>query len=121
MTKRELHQSDESYKKTIVELKRRSDSGVRIRYYDCEDTGAKNTECTVGLCDDSIQEMQDGIYRAKHHVCPHDGRYVSEHGQVIEQKEMRADGCFYHCHIFKKHRLRSAGERINAIHKRACQ
>ena len=99
---RPLEQSDASYIRTLETLNNRVQVGVPLKYYDCEDIGAKNTECTLGLCDDDIQASQDGVYRKKCHVCPHDKRAFTSDGKPVafDQKDMLS-GCFWHCHIFK--------------------
>lgn len=119
--KRELYQSDASYVKTLRELKRRLDNNTPLHFYDCEDIGNKNTECTLGLCDDSIERMQDGVYSGKGHTCPHDSRYVNKDGSLNSDAESSRDGCFYSCHIFKKRstKRQDVGNRIHAILERA--
>jgi hypothetical protein len=108
---RELYQSDASYHATIRELLRRVQASVKLEYYDCEDIGNKNTECTLGLCDGSIERMQDGVYTSKGHVCPHDRRYFTEEGELIPIEGGRdLSGCFYSCRIFK---TKTKGDRQN--------
>ena len=118
---RPLHQSDASYLKTLQELKRRLDKNVLLKFYDCEDYGAKSTECTLGLCDDSIQAMQDGVYTSGGHTCPHDSRYVNKDGTLCSTKTSDGSGCFYACHIFKKQSVKreDLAKRINATLQRA--
>jgi len=98
---RPLYQTDESYRRTLCELDRRVDAAVPLEYYDCEDIGAKNTECTLGLCHDSIKDMQDGMYRDKGHACPHDKRFFTAEGQPTGAAPGLPSGCFFHCHIFQ--------------------
>jgi hypothetical protein len=114
---RPLYQSDESYRRTLKELGRRVEAGVPLEYYDCEEIGAKNTECTLGLCDDGIQVSQDGVYRTKDHACPHDRRFFAADGQPTSASGDASIGCFYHCHIFKgnKRSRESAGQRVRAV------
>ncbi len=111
---RPLYQSDESYFKTLAELKRRIEAGVPLDYYDDTTPGDKNTECTWGLCDDKIQALQDGVYRRHYHVCPQDGRFFTETGernQVVPEE--LASGCFWKCLIFKG-RHGASKERIDS-------
>ena len=91
--------------------------GSRSNNYDCEDIGAKNTECTLGLCDDGIEASQDGVYRTKGHVCPHDRRFFAPDGQQISKTGDASHGCFYDCHIFQgnKRARELAGQRIRAV------
>src|ERR1700722_19606805 len=97
-----LEQSDDSYKATLQELERREQTGVPLKYYDSETIGAKNTECTLGLCDDVIQGSMDGVYRKKEHACPHDKRAFTAEGNFLPfDKYEMLSGCFYTCHIFK--------------------
>jgi|ERR1700733_15581824 hypothetical protein len=114
---RPLYQSDESYLRTIEELERRVDAGVRLEYYDCEQIGAKNTECTLGLCHDSIQDMQDGIYRDKGHACPHDERFFTAEGEPTGATPGLPSGCFFYCNIFEgsKKERGLAQQRIRAV------
>jgi hypothetical protein len=98
---RPLYQSDQSYRRTLKELKSRVEAGVKLEYYDCEEIGAENTECTLGLCDDRIKEMQDGIYRGKGHGCPHDERFFTVEGEPIATVPISPTGCFFYCNIFQ--------------------
>lgn len=75
-----LYQSDASHNATLRELKRRVAEGTQLSAYDDTTRGSKNTECTLGLCHDSIEDIRDGVYSRDHHHCPHDARYFSEAG-----------------------------------------
>jgi hypothetical protein len=112
-----LYQSDESYRRTLMELERRVNAGVRLEYYDSEQLGAKNTECTLGLCHDSIEAMQDGVYRDKGHACPHDERYFTADGKPTGAARQRPTGCFYYCNVFQgtKQERKLAQQRIRAV------
>lgn len=111
-----LYQSDASYNACLVELKRRVKEGVDLHAYDDTTRGSKNTECTLGLCDDSIEDARDGVYSRKHHHCPHDSRYFTRDGQptgVIPD----LNGCFHTCRVFHPRRYPGGSviERIKAI------
>jgi hypothetical protein len=110
-----LYQSDASYNRSLTELKNRVKEGVHLHAYDDNTRGSKNTECTLGLCDDSIEEAQDGVYSREHHHCPHDARYFTKAGEPTGTKP-DLNGCFHTCRVFK--RKLSGGsviERIKAI------
>lgn len=110
-----LYQSDASYNACLVELKRRVKEGVDLHAYDDTTRGSKNTECTLGLCDDSIEESQDGVYARKHHFCPHDARYFTKAGEPTGTRP-DLNGCFHTCRVFqRKHRGGSVIERIKAV------
>lgn len=118
MTKKRMRQSDNSYRNTLDELQRRVRDNVRLEFYDCTDYGAKNTECTLGLCDDTIQEMQDGVYREKHHICPHDARYFNANGERNNNETFELTGCFYSCMVFNPKNSNDRGlaqKRINTV------
>ena len=97
---RQLYQTDQSYLNSLHKIERRANNGTPLKFYDCEDIGNKNTECILGLCDDSIQRAQDGIYQAAHHHCPHDGAHFEVDG-TPKRSDCGSSGCFYRCHIFK--------------------
>lgn len=96
-----LYQSDASYNRSLQELKRRVSSGVALSAYDDNTRGSKNTECTLGLCDDKIEESQDGVYGRRHHHCPHDIRYFHRDGSPTGAKP-ELSGCFHTCRVFKR-------------------
>lgn len=111
-----LYQSDASHNRTLLELKRRVAEGVALTAYDDNTRGSKNTECSLGLCDDSIEDMRDGVYaRHEGHNCPHDARYFTKTGEPTRHgKDL--NGCFHTCRVFqRKHRGGSVIERINAV------
>lgn len=109
--RRPLYQSDTSYLNTLRELRRRVEAGMALSYYDSTMIGDKNTECTLGLCDDKIEAMQDGVYRESHHMCPHDLRYFDVNGERTGVVPRRSDGgCFHKCAVFR--RKGSAQDRI---------
>lgn len=112
-----LYQSDASHNATLLELKRRVATGVSLHAYDDTTRGSKNTECTLGLCDDSIEEMRDGVYaRHEGHNCPHDARYFTKDGEPTGKTGRDLNGCFWTCRVFqRKHRGGSVIERIKAI------
>lgn len=106
--KRELYQSYNSYRDTLATLKKRIVGGLALNYYDCEDIGNKNTECTLGLCDDSIEASQDGVYQTVGQICPHDSRYFNADGSLTNVTPEAPGGCFYTCHIFQHNRTKRA-------------
>lgn len=95
-----LYQSDASYNRALEELKRRVSSGLALSAYDDTTRGSKNTECTLGLCDDSIEGAQDGVYARGNHHCPHDSRYFGKDGRPTGNPP-ELNGCFHTCRIFK--------------------
>jgi|GEM_PF-3905359 len=111
-----LYQSDASHNVTLRELKRRAAAGVHLHAYDDITRGSKNTECTLGLCDDKIEAMRDGVYpQPEGHNCPHDARYFTKTGEPIHHGK-DPNGCFHTCRIFqRKYAGGSAVERIKAV------
>lgn len=114
-----LHAGDASYNAALETLKARAaNPDFPMRFYDDTTRGAKNTECTLGLCDDDIQEAADGVYfREGRHTCPHDARYFDGKGnrQPPAPGTNTLNGCFYTCRIFSpskvmKKRARSERE-----------
>jgi len=84
---------------------RLEDKTLKVGGDDCTIIGMKNTECNVGLCDDSLAEKSFSLfpdefperkslkYFQPHQKCPMDWRPAS--------KAFRS-GCFYTCRFFKK-------------------
>lgn len=99
---RPLRQSDESYRNTLRELRRRVEDGTPLSYYDSTMIGDKNTECTLGLCDNKLEAMQDGVYREDRHVCPHDMRYFDVYGARTGAAIEPVVGCFWTCAVFQR-------------------
>lgn len=99
-----LRAGDASYNAALETLKARAaDPNHSLSYFDDTRRGSKNTECTLGLCDDSIEESIDGVYfREARHTCPHDARYFDGQGTRITppQGTNTINGCFYTCRIF---------------------
>lgn len=109
------YQSDASHNRTLTELKRRVAVGMTPRAYDDDSHGSKNTEFTLGLCDDAIEEMRDGVYARGNHHCPHDARYFSKNGQPTGAGP-EFNGCFHTCRVFqKRYRGGSVQDRIKAV------
>lgn len=102
MSDKPLYQSDASYKRSLDELMRRVKAGVPLKAVDSDEIGDKYTECTLGLCDRSVEKAMDGVYRADHHVCPHDGRFLESDGTPTGTERKASSGCFFACHIFQK-------------------
>ncbi len=117
---RPLHQSDESYRRTLGLLRERVQKGVTLRYKDSTTTGDKYTICTLGLCDNEIKQSQDGLYRENRHACPHDRRFFDQAGNALPPPDDKGcfNGCFYTCRVFDPRQpgdRRTVGERILAV------
>jgi hypothetical protein len=80
-------------------------SEKKLDFFDDTTPGDKDTSCTWGLCQDSIElwptkelhlwprEFPQRLapkYLKKHHVCPNDYDPTNE------------NGCFYHCKFFQR-------------------
>lgn len=100
-----LRQSETSYHRSMADLRARAQGGVPLKFYDSTAVGDKNTECTLGLCDDSIQDTMDGVYRGGRHACPHDSRVYTSSGDYQDERRYEEFGCFYKCHVFQTYLL----------------
>lgn len=114
MPDRQLYQSDASYHRTLLELRRRVLAGVKLRWFDDDTPGNKTTGCTLGTCDDKLRGLRDGVYATNSQPCPHDRRFFEQNGLPTGLKERDGNGCFYTCRIFKakKNDHETAGIRI---------
>jgi hypothetical protein len=95
-----LRQSRGSYIRTLQELERRVLADEPLEYYDCTEPGITMTECSLGLCADSVIELQDGIHSDEDQPCPHDKRFINDAGEPTGERG-EVWGCFYHCRIFQ--------------------
>lgn len=110
-----LSQSDAYYNQTLLELKRRATEGTPLYAYDDTSPGCKSTGCSLGLCDEALEQGSDGVYRRDHHFCPHDARYFTETGEPTGAEE-DLNGCFYTCRIFQEQSTQEAAvARILAV------
>jgi hypothetical protein len=115
-----LYQSKASYTRTLLELERRANENELFSYFDCTETGCKDTQCTLGLCDGEIRESMDGVYQNEGDVCPNDKRYFDREGNLIARPASTM-GCFYHCWIFQERNpsKTEAQNRIRRVVKKA--
>jgi hypothetical protein len=118
ISKLPLYQSDASYNQSLLDLKQRARDRLPLTGEDSDAVGDKYTECNLGLCDEKIEESQDGVYRRPNHHCPHDARYFDVHGTRLPEREPDLNGCFYTCRVFSPTRGRPLGDvyaRIAAV------
>jgi len=109
MGDRKLNQSKVSYKKTLKALVKKANNKDRIEYFDSETSGAKDTQCNLGLCGEEFKSMQDGTHRKNGHHCPHDGRYFSIEGDVLEGVNLPKSSTDGWCWDVSKHHPRNYG------------
>jgi hypothetical protein len=110
MSKKSIYMTDERYLAALQRRRQQIAEGRELEAWDDDSPGAKTTECTWGLCSESLPDdwekpidmmwprdkyRSTPKYREKHQMCPLDRR---------TQEEVTMNGCFYTCRIFKRER-----------------
>ena len=101
------HLSHERYVAALQRLRAIVAGGAPLKFFDCTDLGAKDTQCSWGMCSRQPAlwpDAQDHLwpdqferhgriapkYRAAGQLCPMDRATTGP-----------AEGCFYRCRVFK--------------------
>lgn len=100
----DMHLSDDGYLRALLRMGARIAAGLPLTGFDCTAVGAKDTQCSWGLCSDSLEQWPDDEDHLFPERLPH--RSSPKYRQAHQRCPMQADdgeplGCFYRCRFFQ--------------------